>query len=153
MMGNYKICPTCAFSFKANRRQYKYCRKECQPGFTRKSRKPRQRHCIGCSKLFHPGNRSQKFCMPSCRQKSDNTYFQTRFKVMARDNFQCIYCGHDSDECKLHVDHIIPRSKAGLDDMDNLVTSCEYCNLGKSDILLDARQLWHIKERLLARSQ
>ena len=36
----------------------------------------------------------------------------------------------------LHVDHIHPKSQGGVDDITNLVTSCESCNLGKSDIAL-----------------
>ncbi len=42
---------------------------------------------------------------------------------------------------KLHCDHIIPRSKGGEITSDNLITSCEECNLGKRDILLNERFL------------
>jgi len=45
------------------------------------------------------------------------------------------------DNCKLHIDHIIPRSKGGTDEPFNLITSCVECNLGKTDILLEKRQL------------
>jgi 5-methylcytosine-specific restriction endonuclease McrA len=33
----------------------------------------------------------------------------------------------------LHVDHIIPRSKGGKDEMDNYQTLCHKCNIGKSN--------------------
>jgi hypothetical protein len=36
----------------------------------------------------------------------------------------------------LHVDHIQPKAKGGKNDLLNLITSCEDCNLGKSDRLL-----------------
>ena len=39
---------------------------------------------------------------------------------------------HYLDGC--NVDHIVPVSKGGTNDLDNLVTACEQCNLGKSDI-------------------
>ena len=60
-----------------------------------------------------------------------------RFEVFQRDNFRCRYCGRTSNETKLEVDHINPKSKGGSDDMDNLITSCMECNRGKgsADIL------------------
>jgi len=33
----------------------------------------------------------------------------------------------------LHVDHILPRSKGGKDEMINFQTLCDKCNLGKSN--------------------
>lgn len=68
-----------------------------------------------------------------------------RFKVLERDGFQCVYCGRNplEDKVKLHVDHVIPKSKGGLDVMENLVTACTDCNLGKTDRLIKLSK--HIK--------
>ena len=49
-----------------------------------------------------------------------------------RDGFRCAYCGKTADEKQLEVDHIVPRSKGGSNDLGNLVTSCFDCNRGKS---------------------
>lgn len=38
----------------------------------------------------------------------------------------------------MHVDHVLPVSKGGTDDLANLVAACTECNLGKSDSLVDA---------------
>jgi len=57
-----------------------------------------------------------------------------RFQVFKRDNFRCQYCGRDSEEVILEVDHVTPRSKNGSDDIGNLITSCRECNRGKSNI-------------------
>lgn len=57
-----------------------------------------------------------------------------RFMVLERDGYTCQYCGARAPEARLHVDHIVPVSKGGTNDLDNLVTACEQCNLGKSDI-------------------
>jgi hypothetical protein len=56
-----------------------------------------------------------------------------RFSVLRRDGFRCVYCGATAKEQKLHVDHVYPKSMGGTDDESNLVTSCEPCNLGKSN--------------------
>lgn len=57
-----------------------------------------------------------------------------RYKILARDNYTCQYCGAQAkDGVKLHIDHIKPISKGGLTTEDNLITACETCNLGKGD--------------------
>ena len=55
-----------------------------------------------------------------------------RFEVFKRDSFTCQYCGRSAPEVVLEVDHIIPVSKGGTDELLNLVTSCRDCNRGKS---------------------
>lgn len=60
-----------------------------------------------------------------------------RFQVFVRDEFRCRYCGRAAEDAIiLHVDHVIPRSKGGSDSVDNLVTACAECNLGKGASLL-----------------
>lgn len=54
-----------------------------------------------------------------------------RFEVLKRDKFTCQYCGKQSPEVILHLDHIKPVSKGGKNTLLNLVTSCADCNLGK----------------------
>lgn len=56
-----------------------------------------------------------------------------RFEVFKRDSFKCQYCGRSAPEIILHCDHILPRAKGGKNTLLNLITSCEPCNLGKSD--------------------
>jgi hypothetical protein len=57
---------------------------------------------------------------------------KTRFEVFTRDGFTCQYCGKQPPDTVLEVDHIIPRSRGGSDDIDNLATSCFDCNRGKA---------------------
>lgn len=54
-----------------------------------------------------------------------------RFAVLTRDNYTCRYCGAKAPDVKLHVDHAQPKAKGGRDTLDNLVTACQACNLGK----------------------
>lgn len=55
--------------------------------------------------------------------------------VLARDKWKCRSCGRTAKEdgVLLEVDHIIPRSKGGNDDISNLQTLCKKCNIGKSN--------------------
>lgn len=62
-----------------------------------------------------------------------------RFQIFRRDNFACRYCGLTAaDGAVLEVDHIRPKADGGEDVATNLITACEDCNSGKSDIALDA---------------
>lgn len=78
-----------------------------------------------------------------------------RFEVFKRDSFTCVYCGRSAPDVVLHVDHIVPVSKGGTDDLTNLVTSCADCNLGKSNheindksvVMKQKRQLDELNER------
>jgi len=57
-----------------------------------------------------------------------------RWQVFQRDQWKCVSCGRGShDGAILHVDHILPRSRGGLDTLDNLQTLCDICNIGKSN--------------------
>lgn len=59
-----------------------------------------------------------------------------RFEVFKRDGFQCQYCGATPPNVLLHCDHVCPVSEGGETTIDNLVTACQPCNLGKSNIPL-----------------
>lgn len=55
-----------------------------------------------------------------------------RMDVLERYKFKCAYCGASaSDGVTLEVDHIVPVSKGGSNDMDNLQILCKPCNIGK----------------------
>lgn len=59
-----------------------------------------------------------------------------RHEVFKRDNYTCVECGaRKEDGATLHVDHKIPVSKGGTDELDNLQTLCSDCNLNKSDVI------------------
>ena len=57
----------------------------------------------------------------------------TRFNVFLRDKFSCQYCGSKKE---LTFDHLLPRSRGGRTDWDNVVTACSGCNVKKGGRLL-----------------
>ncbi len=54
----------------------------------------------------------------------------TRSAIYQRDGHKCQYCGSTR---KLTIDHIIPKSKGGADDWDNLVFACSTCHYKKAN--------------------
>lgn len=59
--------------------------------------------------------------------KTDDPWQILRAKVFAQKGSQCVYCDRDAS----HVDHVLPRSRGGADELDNLVPACAACNMAK----------------------
>ena len=55
----------------------------------------------------------------------------TRKNILQRDQNSCQYCGYKGD--KLSIDHVIPRSRGGLDTWENVTTACLSCNVFKGN--------------------
>lgn len=67
-----------------------------------------------------------------------------RFQVFARDQFRCVYCGDTPDHgARLTIDHVIPVSAGGADELHNLRTACHTCNSGKGATLLELERAAH----------
>ena len=55
----------------------------------------------------------------------------TRRNLFHRDGHRCQYCGASADQ--LSVDHVVPRSRGGLDIWENVTTACLPCNVRKGN--------------------
>lgn len=55
--------------------------------------------------------------------------------IYDRQNGLCAYCGQRRQLKRMTVDHIIPLSKGGTNDIDNLQCTCRKCNGLKEDML------------------
>src|SRR4029077_2030750 len=54
----------------------------------------------------------------------------------------CWYCGLALSNKSIHIDHIIPKSKGGANDLDNYALACSFCNWAKHDKDLDMFLGW-----------
>ena len=61
---------------------------------------------------------------------STRQWRKIRERILIRDGFCCQYCGQENATT---VDHVIPISKGGTDEPDNLVAACTRCNYSKND--------------------
>src|SRR5699024_3405133 len=54
----------------------------------------------------------------------------SRRGVFIRDHHLCGYCGRTAE----NVDHVIPRSRGGAHEWENVVAACQRCNGRKRDL-------------------
>jgi 5-methylcytosine-specific restriction endonuclease McrA len=55
----------------------------------------------------------------------------TRRNILSRDAHSCQYCSYSGDD--LTLDHVVPRSRGGIDSWENIVTACVRCNVKKGN--------------------
>lgn len=57
-----------------------------------------------------------------------------RGRVFEKSNGKCAYCDSQLIESgNWHVDHVVPISRGGADEIENMVAACHRCNTKKSD--------------------
>jgi len=64
-----------------------------------------------------------------------------RCQIYDRDNWTCQYCGCRIDRHNHSLDHITPWSVVRNNSACNLVTACIDCNVDKSDIILELKDV------------
>lgn len=55
--------------------------------------------------------------------------------IHRKQNKRCAYCGRHCNIKYMTADHIVPLSKGGTDNIDNLQCTCSSCNNLKGDML------------------
>ncbi|MCX6130767.1 MAG: HNH endonuclease [Proteobacteria bacterium] len=61
------------------------------------------------------------------------TLSYSRQNVFRRDKYHCQYCNKKMTDKLATIDHVIPRSKGGLDTWENTVCACITCNSRKGN--------------------
>lgn len=57
----------------------------------------------------------------------------SRRTVLARDMYTCQYCGTQPGRTELTIDHVVPRSRGGGTNWENVVAACGPCNRRKGN--------------------
>lgn len=57
----------------------------------------------------------------------------SRRALLMRDDYTCQYCGVQPGKEHLTMDHILPRSRGGRTDWENVATACAPCNRRKGN--------------------
>lgn len=87
--------------------------------------------CHNCELRSKKELRSQEKMERVEKKKRNPPTKKIRFLVFQRNGFECVYCGATSKDSKLNIDHVVPISRGGTNELSNLVTACESCNRGK----------------------
>jgi 5-methylcytosine-specific restriction endonuclease McrA len=56
-----------------------------------------------------------------------------RASIIMRDRYRCQYCGVKGNAFELTLDHILPSSRGGRTEPENLCAACKTCNQRKGD--------------------
>lgn len=71
--------------------------------------------------------------MPDNRKYSPKYHNGLKRILSVKFGWICWYCGLDLKYRERHLDHIVPKSKGGSYDLDNLALTCGHCNRAKLD--------------------
>lgn len=80
--------------------------------------------------------RAKKYQAPGSFTKQEWLDLKTRY------NHICLYCGKQEPEIILTIDHVIPFSQGGSNNIANIQPLCKSCNAVKNDNIVDYRSTW-----------
>lgn len=78
----------------------------------------------------------EKLLRPQSTNRPRTINEKNRLQILMRDSYKCQKCGRSPAThvgIYLHIDHRIPFSKGGSNEINNLQTLCNKCNLGKNN--------------------
>lgn len=143
---NRESCAYCGASKSANRGRSKYCSQSCAVMFSRnRGERPRAVECGVCGASIsldvrHPSGRLKYTSARTCRKCRAPHLTQHIPTLAARDGHACGICGEDvdlrlqyPDSDSASVDHIIPRSLGGPDELANYRLSHLRCNIRRGN--------------------
>lgn len=74
--------------------------------------------------------------------------------ILSKSNGKCARCGKNLNLSSMTVEHVIPISKGGTNEMDNLIALCHDCNQEKLNYIVSPRAYYnYLPEEELARIQ
>lgn len=151
-----KQCRLCGKDFETGRLNKRFCSDECSMRYNKPLVEPRKITCVICGKDFYSKASKVMTCSDHCRRQRTTQLRNRRYRhlqkigkfdesvtlenVFKKYNGICQICGKalsfdasvTGDEYP-SVDHIIPLSKGGTHEWDNVQLLCRKCNYIKRD--------------------
>lgn len=104
-----------------------------------------QGDCLVCSEPFLSPGLASRYCSRECRAEARSSRswisFEDRRAIYVRDGWVCQICGEGTsrrftagDPWSPTLDHIVPRSRGGSDDAQNLRLAHSWCNSVRGDL-------------------
>lgn len=152
-----RACSECGETFAPKRAGQVYCSKRCYYHGNPKRPKfvPEQRTCNECGAEFTSHRYDQRFCQTSCARKFHVRAHMNRSRtegvnpayvdrdIFERDGWICWLCNEPVDPTLSRrdplgatVDHVVPLSRGGADEPENLRLAHYACNNKKSTRLV-----------------
>ena len=77
-----------------------------------------------------------------------------KYEMLLKSKGRCAHCGKVISKDNVTVEHIIPLSKGGSNEMDNLVALCHDCNEDKADFIYEPKGYYkHLNKDVLKKIQ
>ena len=80
---------------------------------------------------------NKDYVFPDKQQKRKKLKPKERRRVLEQLGNKCSYCGKLCKQNDIHLDHVIPISRGGGADRDNLAAACCMCNITKYDLFIE----------------
>jgi hypothetical protein len=114
--------------------------------------------CSACSRSYVGYKNHNEACSPACKPNvkkvSQKKVQLSRWEILKRDSFKCLYCGRSSrDGFQLEIDHIIPASKGGRPTADNVTACCDLCNFHKAAEALPLEVIGQFRDCIRERNE
>jgi 5-methylcytosine-specific restriction endonuclease McrA len=138
--GDMVQCPDCLDFFRADHHLNKRCN-DCRVAYKNEQKQNWRDSHKKYMADYHKRRQS----------KNGVGFAKKRWQVLQRDNFTCQYCGRSpsKDGVVLEVDHLKPRNGDCRVDapLNELITACRQCNIGKFNSHLSSEQLDYFKKK------
>lgn len=157
--GGWKSCRHCETSFPANSEASLYCSRQCMWRWHDRANGVRSaadilaesRECARCGTAFNHSATTRIHCSDLCRELARKARGVSlhhgwiskaeRLAIYQRDDYTCWLCGsrvdmeadQQRDDWAATLDHVLPRSKGGTHEADNLRTAHRWCNSIRAD--------------------
>lgn len=148
-------CRWCGTEFPSSRTNSTTCSKQCESAADYKRQQEVRgyvshsealkivRYCETCRNSYRSPYVLSIYCSDECRPDTGYGGWISkadRYAIYERDGYTCWLCAEPidmsdgpSENWAPSLDHVIPRSRGGSDDPENLRTAHRYCNSVRSD--------------------